>query len=253
MLCLPQAVRSQAPEIPPLEPLRAPKDAAWTVEIKYPAQTEKDPALPQPARVKSVSVQKQKDVYQEIVAFDNGKKRERWVLSGIQFETSDDGNDVTRMLPSDSSASDYSETDFPELFWVVGLKPRLTEDKGRQFLLVEINSADRPMTRKEKKASTEMEQLAKMFNKQMAKEGNGVPSMEISEPRTLELPEPAGTLRLILDPKTKLPLRFHSPTETRIYSYSSDVLPLHPPQHFKGAYESWRGEITASSRPTSRP
>lgn len=254
LLCLPHTVRSQVPEVPPLEALRAPMDTAWTIEIQYPDQKEKDPALPQPARVKSVSVQKQKDVYQEIVAFDDGNKRERWVLSGIQFETSDGGTNVTRLLPGDSSASDYSETDFPELAWVVGLKPRVTEDNGRQHLLLELNSSDRPLTRKEKTALSEMERLGGLYNELLAKKDKGKkPAGETLNPMGVDLFRPAGALRLLLDSKTKLPLRFDSPTETRIYSYSSDVLPLHPPQHFKGAYESWRGEIMASSRPTSRP
>lgn len=254
VLCLPQAAHSQSPEVPPLEPLRAPNDAAWAIEIQYPAQREKDTALPQPARVKSVSVQKQKDVYQEIVAFDDGNKRERWVLSGIQFETSDGGKQVTRLLPGDSSASDYSETDFPELAWVVGLKPRVTEDNGRQILLLELNSSDRPLTRKEKTALSEMERLGGMYNELFAKKGKGKkPAGETLNPMGVDLFRPAGKLRLFVDLRTKLPLRFDSPTETRTYSYQSEVQPLHPPEHFKGAYESWREEIMASSRPTSMP
>jgi hypothetical protein len=252
-LCLPQAVRSQAPEIPPLEPLRAPKDAAWTVEIKYPAQTEKDQALPRPVRVKSLSVQKQNDVYHEIVAFDGGKKRERWVLNGIQFETSDDGKQVTRLLPSDSSASDYSETDFPELVWVAGLKPRVIEENRRQLLLVEVNAADRPMTQKEKTARSEMERLTKMYNENFAQKTKGGTAGQELDPMLADRPKTTGTLRLFLDPITKLPVRFESPTETKTYSYPSDVTHIDPPEHFKGAYESWRKEILTASRKPSKP
>ncbi len=57
----------------------------------------------------------------------------------------------------------------------------------------------------------------------------------LPDPGVVDLSKPAGTLRLFLDPKTKVPLRFDSPTETRTYSYSSGVLPLRPPEHFKGA------------------
>ncbi|MCX6971854.1 MAG: hypothetical protein NTV93_17095 [Verrucomicrobia bacterium] len=251
MLFLPEAARSQAPEVPPLEPLRAPTDAAWTIDIKYLATPEKDSPGPRPVRAKSVSVQKQRDVFHETVAFDDGKMRERWVLKGIQFETSDGGSQVTRLLPSDSSASDYSETDFPDLAWVSGLKPRLIEENRNQLLLVEVAAADRPMTSKQKRERSEMEQLAGMYDK-LSRKNEGTAAGKDNPVQPSE-PKPVGTLRLFLDAKTKLPVRFESPTEIRTYSYSSELLPLRPPEHFKGAYESWRKEFLAASRPSSRP
>jgi hypothetical protein len=251
VLFLPATARSQAPEVPPLEPLRAPADAAWTINIKYLATPDKDSPGPRPVRAKSVSVQKQQDVFHEIVAFDGGKMRERWVLKGIQFETSDGGSQVTRLLPSDSSASDYSETDFPDLAWVSGLKPRLIEENRYQFLLVEVAAADRPMTSKQKRERSEMEQLAGMYNK-LSRKNEGTTAGK-DNPLQPSEPKPVGTLRLFLDAKTKKPIRFESPTEIRTYSYSSAVPPLRTPEYFKGAHESWRKEFLNASRPSSSP
>lgn len=248
VLCSLQNANSQPSDLPPLQLLRAPKNSAWTVALQYPGQPESDAAEPQPDRLKSLSVQKEKDTYLEKMVFDDGKIRERWVLDGIQFETSDKGKDVRRLLPSDSSASDFSETDFPELAWVVGLKPRVIEANNRQFLLVEMDAANRPLTRKEAKARTEMEQFEKAFARLLTNLGEENPT-----PQASVLPGPSGTLRLFLDPQTKLPLRLETPTDSRIYSYPSEVAPLRPPENFKIAYDSWRTEIIAASRKPSSP
>lgn len=251
MLFLPAATRSQTPEVQPLKPLRAPTDAAWTIDIKCLATQEKDSPGPRPVRARSLSVQKQNDVYHETVAFDDGKMRERWVQKGIQFETADGGSHVTRLLPSDSSASDYSETDFPDLSWVSGLTPRLIEENRNQLLLVQVDAADRPMTSKQKRERYEMEQMAGMYKKLSRNhEGSAAGKDNFVQPSE---PKPAGTLRLFLDARTRLPVRFESPTEMRTYSYSAAVPPLRPPEHFKGAYESWKKEFQTASRPSSRP
>lgn len=248
MFCSLHNASAQPTDLPPLEPLRAPENSAWAVDFQYPGQLERKTDEPQPVRLKSLSVQKQNDVYLEKMVFDNGKMRERWVLDGIQFETSGEGKDVKRLLPSDSSASDFSETDFPELAWVVGLKPLLIEEDNRPFLLVEMDAAERPLTRKEAKARTEMEQFEKTFAHLLTKPGENHPT-----PQASVLPAPSGNVRLFLDPQTKLPLRLETPTESRIYSYPSEVAPLRPPEHFKGAYDSWRTEIIAASRSPSSP
>ena len=158
LLAISVAARAQTQELPPLEALRAPKNAAWTINYNYPeeAPRSEDPAI-RPDKIKMLSVQKEGDVYHEIKAFDNGKKTERWILKGIQFETKDDQKEATRLLPGDPEASDYSESDFPDLAWVVGLKPRPQRmENGVVLLVVEVNAAERSLTAKEKREKEEI-------------------------------------------------------------------------------------------------
>ncbi|MBU3666732.1 MAG: hypothetical protein FGM15_12775 [Chthoniobacterales bacterium] len=265
-LCLPQAAMSQTAEVEPLKPLRAPMNAAWTVDIRYPAQTQSaapqenpeqkgsDTVMPPPVKAKSVYVQKQKDVYLEVVAFDDGSKEERWVLDGMQFKTSDGGGNVMRLLPSDSTASDYSETDFPDLAWVSGLKPRMVEDKGRQLLLVEVNAADRPLTKKEQSAKQMMDLFAKQYAHSLEQQSAKTNGATSAAPQMPTMPEkPTGTIRLYLDPKTKLPVRYESQEQTWIYSFPANVEPLRPPEKFRAALEKWSMEMKAARRAPSKP
>ncbi len=250
-LCvLPQFVRAQSSELPPLGLLRGPKDAAWTIEFQYPAPNEEAAPRTGPARMKSLTVQKQQDTYHEVATFEDGKKRERWVLNGIQFETTNAGQMVTRLLSSDSSASDYSTTDFPELNWVVGLKPRVVEKDRRQLLLVEIGASERALTKKETDMISQLEQQAKIYSKLTGKGEEATPAPDLA---SVLRSQANGSWLLYLDPTTKLPVRFESPAGVRTYSYSSTTTPLQPPPHFKGAYQVWKDELTAASRRTSSP
>jgi hypothetical protein len=248
VLCTLHHAVSQPADLPPLEPLRAPINSAWTVVFQYPVQPEGDAAKPPPPRLKSLSVQKQNNTYLEKTVFDDGTMSERLVLDGMQFETSDDGKDVRRLLPSDSSAADFSETDFPELAWVVGLKPRMIEEDNRQFLLVEMDAANRPLTKNEARVRSDLEAFEKAYGHLLKSRGETNPTPQASAP-----PGPSGTLRLFLDPRTKLPLRLETPIEARVYSYPSAHASLQVPEHLKAAYDRWRTEIIAASRKPSKP
>ena len=68
-------VRAQAPELPPLEAIRAPKNSAWTVTYNYADETQQaEGKAAVPGRIKILSVQKEQDVYHELKAFVDGKK-----------------------------------------------------------------------------------------------------------------------------------------------------------------------------------
>lgn len=247
-------VRAQAPELPPLEAIRAPKNSAWTVTYNYADETQQaEGKAAVPGRIKILSVQKEQDVYHELKAFVDGKKTERWILKGIQFETKDDQNEATRLLPGDLDASDYSESDFPDLAWVVGLKPRLQRmENGVVLLVVEVNAAERPLTVKEKREKEMMDDFIKNYAKML----DGVDKKNLpagAAALIVKQPKPEGTIRLFLNPKTKLPVRYESNQETRSYSFPTDFQPLRPPQKFQGAYKIWSSEMVTSIRPPSEP
>jgi hypothetical protein len=254
LLAITSAVLAQTRELPPLEALRAPKNAAWSVTYNYTEEApQAEDQAARPGRIKILSVQKEGDVYHELKVFDNGRKTERWILKGIQFETKGDQKEATRLLPGDPEASDYSESDFPDLAWVVGLKPRpVRMENGVVLLVVEVNAAERPLTAKEKREKEMMEDFTKQYSKMLEKTRDK--DLPAGAAALIPLqPKPQGVIRLFLNPKTKLPVRYESTQETRSYSFPTDFQPLRPPENFQGAYKTWSSEMMASTRPPSEP
>ncbi len=254
LLVITVSAQELSKELPPLEALRAPKNAAWSVTYNY---TEEAPQAgdqaARPGRIEVLSVQKEGDVYHELKAFDNGKKTERWILKGIQFETKGDQKEATRLLPGDPEASDYSESDFPDLSWVVGLKPRPQRmENGVVLLVVEVNAAERPLTAKEKRDKEMMDDFVKQYSKMVEKTRDKDLPADAAALIPVQ-PKPQGVIRLFLNPKTLLPVRYESNQESRSYSFPTDFQPLRPPENFQGAYKIWSSEMIASARPPSEP
>lgn len=254
-LCVPvlwlASLTAQTPA--PLGALRAPDSAAWTIRFEYPGSPPSESGGAAEARMNrllTTSVQKNNNVYYEVATYENGARNQKWVLPGIQFYLPAGGKEVIRLLPTDGYASDYTESDFPELGWVASLTPTSRRVEGQPILAVEIAAADRPLNERQKRARDDMERSLREF----AAQTTGGDSSQAERARTLPtLPQPQGMLRVYLDPATKLPLRFESAEETRIYSFKSDLAPLQPPNAFKEAYEKWKADREASLRPASRP
>lgn len=251
LIALPLHAQQLDTKLRPLKAIRTPKNAAWTVRFIYREAGREEAGDTALERMKTLRVRKQENAYFETAIYQNGKKEERLVLDRIQFKTTPSGSGMMRLLPSDSQASDYSQTDFPELFWIEGRKPLPVVVNGTRLLLVEINSTDRTFTRREQRFKDEFERFFKAYGKLMD------PATENAEPPALlETATANGAgekLRLFLHPVTLLPIRFESPEGVRDYLFQQDPPAIQVPEQFRKVYMEWQNEIASSARPESQP
>ncbi|MFA7345906.1 MAG: hypothetical protein WC003_16525 [Terrimicrobiaceae bacterium] len=129
-LGLANAVAQTSDQRPPKAPVlrRAPAFASWTITFKYRDEEARQSAavsspVPQPDRVRSITVTKTDKTYQEQTTLTSGKKYEKWLLGDTQLQTAIDSASIFPVLPPSEGApspdySDYRQSDFPELSWV---------------------------------------------------------------------------------------------------------------------------------------
>jgi len=134
---LPEAWAQSANPPRPKEPIvsHAPNFASWTITYTYREVTPKSPAKPvAPSdRIQSVTLTKTDKTYWMQTTWTSGKKEEKWIFNGIQFETLANGKVVTIIAaPTPEEASpeylNFSGGDFPELEWVSAKNYKTVED-----------------------------------------------------------------------------------------------------------------------------
>lgn len=111
---------------PPNNPAlhRAPVSASWTIQYTYKDGEEKGGSSAPPKvpseRLQTVTVTKSGKTYWEQSLWTSGKKGEKWIIDGMQFEILP-GRDEIALVPKPDAENqdlpyfDYSDIDFPEL------------------------------------------------------------------------------------------------------------------------------------------
>ena len=163
---------------------------------------------------------------------------EYWVMPGMQLVKGRGGTVFISVLPGDDKGLDLNETDFPGLHWAIGLTPMLVKDPdGRNLLMVEIEADKAPPT---KAMLQQVEEYKQMMGEQASPE-------EIA--KMLHHANAAGTLRLALDPATRLPVRSEDATSVSTYTFSpSSGLAASMPPDVAAKYKKWAAVITKASR-----
>lgn len=227
-----------------LPPLRAPDKTRWvvTVENAAPQEVTDTDSRTRPPVLQQTVGEKDGDIYRILNRFTNGENQEFWILPQIQFQKTTGSNTVLRLAHGDSASYDLSESDFPELYWVAGEIPKTVKIEGKEFLLVEMEAAKKRPTRRQ---MTDEEQI-RLLHKEA---GLDLPS-GVSTAKD----EGLTTLRLFLDPQTKLPVRYEEGNSIRTYRFepSRGVKDLIPPD-FSSAIKSWHQRFMAIMRPPSEP
>ncbi len=119
--------QSNAPALPPPgNPVlhQAPASASWTIQYSY-KDNEENKASGAPAdvpgdRLQNVTVTKCKKTYWEQSLWTSGKRGEKWIFEGTQFEKLPGSNTIALVPKPDAENNDipyfdYSDTDFPDL------------------------------------------------------------------------------------------------------------------------------------------
>jgi hypothetical protein len=247
----PTSAAEDAPQwLPPVK-LRAPATIKCEVAIERPARNQ-EPAVnesgeakqtPPPELIREVA-EKDGEYYRVLRSFSDSTEHEYWVLPSIQFLRSPKSNEPVRLLPGDSQAVDFSECDFPELAWALGLHPSLVKQKdGSSFLIIEVQAKDRPLTKKENAELAELRRFAKANGEEPEEfEGNPFRSNQ------------GGSLKLFINPSTLLPVRFEESGTVRTYRFRpSPGLKTILPEAFNGAIRKWHMEHVAASRKPTPP
>ena len=122
----------------PKEPIvsRAPDFASWTITYLYKEATAKSPSEKPPApsdRIQSVTLTKTDKTYWMQTAWASGKKEEKWIFNGTQFQTLANGKVITIITaptPEEPSPEylNFNKGDFPELEWVSAKNYKTVED-----------------------------------------------------------------------------------------------------------------------------
>ncbi len=230
-----------------LEELRAPDKMKWEVVVEREEKRDKPkrsadgaPTPPRPPELTAWSGEKDGDIYRGQRAYDDGTTEEFWMLPRMQFYRAPGETEVIRLLPGDTKAADFSESDFPELYWALGQALRAEEIDEVKFLVVEIEGSAMPLTKRE---LADQEQTMALL-------------LSVGEkPDDLIQPaRPTGRYRLLLDPRTRLPVRFESPDAVHTYRFSpSPGLRGVIPEAFRGAIQSWVQEFNTAARAPSAP
>jgi len=226
-----------------LPPLRAPDKTRWVVTVENAASEQATDTQSRacPRVLQETVGEKDGDIYRILNRFKSGDDDEFWILPQMQFLKTKGSNTVLRLLHGDSASYDLSESDFPELYWAAGQVPSPVQIDGKQFLLVEMEGAKKPLTRRQMNDAEQIRQLHKDA-------GLDVPGGESASQDT------SVELRLILDAQTKLPVRFEEGDSIRTYRFepSRGLQELLPPE-FNSAIRAWHQRHIAVMRPPSEP
>jgi hypothetical protein len=230
----------------PLKDLRAPDKTRWTVAIqstippKAATPLEKDgdaSKRPLPVLVQSTGA-KEGQLYRVTNLYDNQSIQDFWITPHMQFLKSSGRDQIVRLLPSQNRAWNLEECDFPELYWAIGRTPEAREIDARKLLVIRIEAAEKPFTKRQQRDFQELRQAMNQAGDPM--------------PEPLE-PVP-GILVLYLDPATRLPIRFEDGDRVHHYSFekSADLKKTIPEEIMK-EISSWEKTFAESSRTPSKP
>jgi hypothetical protein len=253
MLALP--ARSQETAAKPLGQLRSPDKTRCDIKIERKGESAGDEnagmapetAAPgragMPPKLTGLVIEKDAQVMRVIRRYGNRTSAEYWVTPFMQFYKAPRTNQVLRVLPMDPMSVDLSQSDFPELYWAAGLKPRPMLVEGRTFMVVEMEGRAMPLTLRQQRDALSIREM-----RRAAKESEDDPDAPGGNGR------PPGIHRLFLDPQTLLPVRFESPEEARTYRFTpSQGLKSQMPADFEISMREWQQKYAEASRPPSPP
>ncbi len=233
----------------PIASLRVPDKTKWitTVESsKSPPtneinNTKADPSAPKTSSTRALAqtiCEKNNGLYRVISRYTDQTTEEFWISPHMQYLKTSGREGIARLLPTQSRAWNVEEADFPELYWAVGQVPQLQEIKGQKSLVITMDAARKPLTKRRQRDLEEMK-------KTMEQTGEKV---------DLTAPAEAGTLVLYLDPTTRLPMRFEDNGFVYRYSYEkSSGLESAVPDDIKKEMARSAKELAEISRPASAP
>ena len=234
----------------PLKELRAPDKTQWTVTLAPKVVASSVEA--EKSKVNDVKEEKKTSVVtlvQSIGAKDRGIYRVQnrysdqteedwWIISQYQHFKYKGQAQISRLLSSQNRAWNLEESDFPELYWAIGQVPVLQEIEGKKWLVIRMDAAKKPLTKRQERDLAEMRQAT-------GQSGEVLPS---------PLPPSAGTILLYLDPESGLPFRFEDIDCIYTYTFGkSPDLRTVIPDDIKNeivAFEQKNSELT---RPPSAP
>ena len=239
---------SCAAGIEPLKELRAPDKTKWTVTVQTKASLKEAVSntgekaakakLPPPrALVQSIG-EKDGEIYRVLNRYDNQTGEEFWILPQFQYLKATGRERIVRFLPSHPRSWNLEEADFPELYWAVGQTPELQEIEGKKMLVIKMDAAKRPLTKRQQRALDDLRQAMK----QAGENGDSSPAAA------------AGTLVLYLDPETRLPIRFKDIDRTYSYSFEKSAgLRQVIPEEMKKEIIDWDKLLAKLTRPPGAP
>jgi len=219
---------------PPKEPIlpRMPTRAEWIItyhfdrdktqaEVLQPEKAGKKPEPKEPAGYvpKETQVSKDGTTYREVTTWADGHQTEKWIVDGLEAQSTSQGGVAKIMLPTtfySSDFSDYSRSDFEVLEWVAKANYKAPR-KISGATVYEFGVAG------SKKALTPREQAAKAL-------GDGG-----------ALPQAGQNYVAFLDVEQQRPVYLDDGEVIRIYSYPaipSDK--LSPPEKFAEFFANWK-------------
>jgi hypothetical protein len=239
--------------VEPLKELRAPDKTQWTVSIApkpdahsiTSAKSKENAALDAKDSSAATLLQsigaKEGGIYRVLNRYSDQTVEDWWIISQYQHLKCSGQQKITRLLSSQSRAWNLEESDFPELHWAIGQTPELQEIEGKKWLVIRMDAAKKPLTKRQQRDLAEMRQAIGSFEE------------------TLPAPPPAsnGTLLLHLNPETGLPVRFEDVDRTYHYTFEkapnlSKVIPADIKTEMM-QFEQRRSELTrAPSAPKIR-
>ncbi len=226
---------------PPIQTLRAPDKTRWEITIQPKTEVSKTGSSeteggkktdPKPV---AETAEKDGSFYHFRQQFRDGTTANFYALPQLQFLHDPESGRVTRRLADEPGSIDLAESDFPELYWVIGQPVRREQINGTEFLIVEIEGSAMPPTLREKNNLEALRALRSSLGE-----------AEPQEKTTGDPSRPSGLFRLFLDPKTRLPLRLETPAEVRIYQFS-------PSAGLKGKLPESVAEAVRSHEEALRP
>lgn len=233
-----------------LKELRAPDKTQWTVSIapkpnarSSTAAKSKENAAPDAKKPSAISLvqsigTKDRGIYRVQNRYSDQTEEDWWIISQYQHFKYKGQAQISRLLSSQNRAWNLEESDFPELYWAIGQTPELQDIEGKKWLVIRMDAAKKPLTKRQLRDLAEMRQA-------IGQSGEALPSPQ---------PTSTGILLLYLNPESGLPVRFED--IDFIYTYSYDKSPdlrAVVPEDIKNeivAFEQKNSELT---RPPSAP
>lgn len=239
-----------AEALEPLKDLRAPDNTQWTVTIApkvvaSSAEVEKskenaDKEEKKPSLVTLVQSIGAKDqgIYRVQNRYSDKTEEDWWIISQYQHFKYKGQAQISRLLSSQNRAWNLEESDFPELYWAIGQVPVLQEIEGKKWLVIRMDAAKKPLTKRQERDLAEMRQAT-------GQTGEALPPTP---------PPCPGTMLLYLDPESGLPFRFEDNDCIYTYTYGkSPDLRTVIPEDIKNEIVAFEEKISELTRPPSAP
>ena len=219
----------------PIAELRVPDKTKWIVVVQISAK------ISQPHRPRTLvqtTGEKDNGLYRVLNRYDDQTVEEFWITPHLQYLKTSGRDKVARLLPSQSRSWNLGEADFPELYWAVGQIPQLQKVAGQNLLVIKMDAAKKPLSKRDQRDLEELNQISK----------------QAGEKIEILSPTPVGALVLYLNPNNRLPIRFED--IDKIYNYSfekSQGLESAMPEDMKKEIMHSEKELAEISRPASAP